>query len=407
MAQTGLRLGKITEKNMKIWRKLNRAFNYRLFLLILGLLILPVATLAASEVKETNPNIYLPEGTVYENLYYAVGQNITLNAQMKDDVYLAGANIVISGPVGGDLMIVGSNVIINSDVNGDIRVAAGSVTINGKVSGNVLILAGMVSLGQNSEIGKNLVLLGGQSDVSGKINKNLYAGVGDLLLNNEIMGSVYLTVSSDGSLVLQPLTNIHGNLEYSAPKTAEIMAGAKIQSEEKFTQLSVTDRMQQRKNQGPNLFFWFAGLLGAIIVGLVTVWLFKDQTGKVLTQFETKIPLNILKGLVCFIVAPIALLILAVTIIGFPLAMIVGSFYLVAIYISRIFIGLYLGRLVLKNIFKQNEPQPIWAMMLGLLLIYILCLLPILGFFVKLVIAFWGLGVLMSVSKKELKLENN
>ncbi len=374
---------------------------------VIFFLTCPSASQANFESKDTSGNVYIPTGTVFENVFYLAGQNLTINASMKDDVYLAGANINISGPIEGDLIVAGSNVVINSEIKGDLRVAAGSVTINGKVNGNTTILSGMVTLSQNSEFGKSVIMLAGNGEVYGKINKNLYAAAGNVILNNEILGSAYLTIDSDGSLILQPETNIYGNLEYTASQTANIISGAKIQNEEKFTQRQPQAAGRSNKGMGFVLVLWLAGLLGSIIVGLIIVFVFKNQTVKILKQLEIKVLLTMLAGLVYLIVTPIALLILAVTIIGLPLALIIGAFFAIALFISRIFVAIYVGQLIFKNIFKQKETSAVWSMILGLVLLYVVCWLPLLGWLVKLVVLLWGLGALMAIVKKDLNLGNN
>ena len=118
-------------------------------------------------------------------------------------------------------------------------------------------------------------------------------------------------------------------------------------------------------------------------------------------------PLTILKGALYLIVIPIALLILAVTIIGAPLALILGVLFGIAVYLCKIFLGVLLGAWLLKTVFKQKESQLVWAMMLGIFVIYLICLIPLVGLLAKLVIVLWGLGAVMAMVKKELNLENS
>lgn len=393
---------------MKFYAKLGKkALMLSVWCLFAVLLILPKSSMAENDNGEKAlSTVYLPANTVNENVYWAAGQNINLNAQMKDDVYLAGANIFVNGLIEGDLIAVGSNVVINSEVKGNLRIAAASVTIKGKVGGNLTVLAGLVSLSKEAEVGKNIIVLGGNVELYSKINKNLYGAVGNIFLNNEILGSAYLNIDPDGAVVLFPETNIHGNLEYSAVKTAEIQAGARVQSEEKFNPIVFKPEMGAKKIKGLSLTFWLISLLGSIIVGLILVYLLKETVLKVNKQLSTNILMKVLKGLICLVVMPIALVILAVTIIGAPLAMILAALYFVALYLTKIFVGIFLGETILKLLANQKDPQLVWSMILGLLLIFVICLIPYLGWIIKLFIVLWGLGALALIVKKELNLEN-
>ena len=385
---------------MKIYLKLAKKFS---FLIVLSaFLFLPSASILA---KQDGASIYIPEGLVYENVFFAAGENININAEMKDDLYLAGANVVINGPVEGDIIAVGSNVIINSEVGGNLRVAGGSVTIKSKVVKNVTVAGGMVTIAKEAEIGKNLLVAGGVVEINGKINKNVYGAGGQVILNSEISGSAYLSIDPEGGLILYPETTIAGNLEYSASQTAEIKTGAKIGNEEKFSQ------WEKKGQVAPDVAVlkwlgWLIMLLGVIIVGLVVVTLFKDLTLKTQKIIDKKILISILKGLVYIIVTPVVLIILSVTLIGLPLAFILGVLYFVILYVSKIFVAVFVGDRIIKFFNKNKEVQLIWSMIAGLIVLCILFVIPYVGWLIKLIVCLWGLGVLMSIIKKELNLES-
>ena len=393
---------------MRFYQKLAKKPYLSALVAIVLSFVIASSCLAEWEPKTEPVNVFLPENLVFENIYYAAGENLNLKAQMKDDVYLAGLNIDISGPVDGDVIAVGSKVVINSEIKGNLRVIARTVILNGKVDKNVTILSEMVTISAGAEIGQSLIVAGSNLEINGKINKNIYGGASNLSLNGEILGSAYLAMEPAGNLILYPQANIHGNLEYTAKRTAEIKTGAKIGNQEKFTawQMETKSPVKQKFS----LFFltwWIAGLLGALVVGLVLVIIFKDYTLKVEKQIDKNILMAILKGLVYLIVTPIALVIMAFTIIGLPLAVIMGVLYGIILYLTKIFVGIYLGEKLIRLIKKKIEIPLLWSMICGLVIIYLLCLIPYFGWIIKLIVVLWGLGVIMSIIKKDLKLENN
>ncbi|MCX6745696.1 MAG: hypothetical protein NTX00_01610 [Candidatus Parcubacteria bacterium] len=387
---------------MILWPKLAKTPLFKcLIIAFIITLFFPVKSSAQAA------NINLPEGLVFENIFWAAGENINLKAQIKDDLYLVGVNVEVSGPVEGDVIIVGSNVIINSEIKGNLRVLGGTVIIKGKIAQNVSVAGGIVTLASESEVGKNLLVAGSNVEIDGKINKNLYAAARNLILNGEILGSTYATIEPKGNMILNSGTNIHGNLEYTAQQLAEIKSGAKVGNEEKFTQWKIEPKEPLKEKF--NLFFltcWLAGLLGSLAVGLLLIFVFKNFTVKVQKELDKNIIITILKGLVYLIVMPIALIILAVTIIGLPLALILGALFLIAIYLSKIFVSIYLGERVIAIFNKKIEVPLVWKMILGLLIICLLCLIPYFGWFIRLGVTLWGIGVLLNIIKKDLKLEN-
>ena len=371
------------------------------FLVISGIFMIGQLVLAEDNLDMSN--IFIPAGTVYDNILFTAGENVNINAQMKDDVYVAGANVVLSGLVEGDVIAAGANIEIDSEVKGDVRVVGASVTIKGNINGNVTVLAGELTIDDNAQISKNLLFAGGNLKINGKIYKNLYAAGGNIILNNDILGSAYIAVDPDGMLTLYPKTNIGGDLQYTAKQRADIKQGAQIQKQEKFNQF-------QPKAEGKSNVFkvwfgiaWFIGLLGSIVVGLVVISVFKDFTLKIQKVLGQNIGLLLLKGFIFLIVTPIALLILAITIIGLPLAIISFALYLIMIYAGKIFVGLYLGNKVIKLFRKELKETPmIWAMILGLVILHLLFVLPVIGFLVKLFVCLFGLGALITILKKEL-----
>ena len=392
---------------MKFYQKLAKKTYLSALVIIVLSFMIAASCLAEWEPKTEPVNVFLPENLVFDNIYYATGENLNLKAQMKDDVYLAGFNIDISGPVDGDVIVIGSKVVINSEIKGNLRVIGRTVIFNGKVDKNVTIIGEMVTISTGAEIGQSLIVAGNNIAIDGKITKNIYGGASNLSLNGEILGNVYLTMGPAGNLILYPQANIHGNLEYTAKRTAELKAGAKIGSQEKFTAWQMETKAPAK--QKLSLFFltcWIASLLGAVVVGLILVIIFKDYTLRVEKQIDKNILMAVLKGLVYLIVTPIALVILAITIIGFPLAVIMGLLYGIILYLTKIFVGIYLGERLIHLINKKIEIPLLWSMICGLVIIYLLCLIPYFGWIIKLIVVLWGLGVLMGIIKKDLKLEN-
>jgi hypothetical protein len=67
------------------------------------------------------------------------------------------------------------------------------------------------------------------------------------------------------------------------------------------------------------------------------------------------------------------------------------AFYLVAIYLSMIWVGAYLGRMILK---PTTETKGDWllALLVGLLILTVIRYIPYLGGFVHFVVICLGLG---------------
>jgi len=387
---------------MKINLKLAKKIFFCVFLF--SFLLIPLTVSKASQIRANN--IYLPDDLSINDVFVAAGNNININASINDDLYLAGANIVVSGPVEGDIIAVASNLVINSEVKGNVRAIGGTLIINGKIGKNVTVAAGNLTINKEAEIGRNLFLAGGIVEIDGKINGNLHGAAGTLILNSQILGNAYLTIDPSGDLILYPEANIYGNLEYSASQPAEFLSGAKVQKEEKFSQWQKQPKASLKTKLNGFIFaFWLAAFLGALLVGLIFITLFKDFILKAQKNVDKNILFSVLRGLAYLIVTPVILIILIATVIGLPLALILGALYFIVLYLGTILIGIYLGDRIIKLFNKKKEPVMLWSMILGVAIIYLLYAIPFIGWLIKLIIILWGLGVLVEALKKDLKLE--
>jgi len=81
---------------------------------------------------------------------------------------------------------------------------------------------------------------------------------------------------------------------------------------------------------------------------------------------------------------------IAITIIGIPLAMVVFLAYLLALIIAPIFAALCLGKYVLKKK-QKNIVKPAAV---GIVILAVLVAIPFIGGFVKLVVLLLGLGAI-------------
>jgi hypothetical protein len=79
------------------------------------------------------------------------------------------------------------------------------------------------------------------------------------------------------------------------------------------------------------------------------------------------------------------------------------ALYAIAIYISQVFVGLFLGRWIIGR-FRETESKAIMvgALASGLVILSILRLIPYLDFWIGLAIALFGLGAVL-VSETRLR----
>ena len=88
---------------------------------------------------------------------------------------------------------------------------------------------------------------------------------------------------------------------------------------------------------------------------------------------------------------PVAMVVIAITLVGFPLSLMVLALYLAAIYLAKIWVGAFLGRILLK---PSGATKGDWllGLLVGLLIVTIIGFIPYLGGLVRFGVVCLGLG---------------
>jgi len=385
--------------------KLNKKRFFLFTSLLVAIISLTTLSLASgASAEDSKENIYVGKEEIIESNFIQAGGTIDFNGQAQKDVIIAGGTINITGPVKGDVLVIGGTVRINGDVIGNVRGIGTTVEINSKVGKNVNVFGGTVILGEDAEIGWDVLIFASNIEIRGKVGGDVKGGAGNVVLANEVGGNVDLKIDTkDGHLVLYPTTNIKGNLTYTASTEAEIKEGAKIAGETTYKP-AILPVAPIKKALGTSFFMGkIITLLGLLIVGLIIILLAR-KTSKTIGQRMTEKPWASLGwGAVYLIVTPIILFLVAITVIGIPLSLITLVVYLISLYLTKIFVGMVLGQKLLKWASKKQEVSLVWAMLLGVVVFYILTGLPFVGWIISFLGVCWALGAMVEIKKQTLK----
>lgn len=136
-------------------------------ILLMALLVLPTGNVFAQS----------PGGDVL-----LFGQNYTLKSEDTLDGSLAviGGNAIIEEDaiVNGDIALVGGNLTIHGDINGDVALVGGNLTVSGIIHGDLVIVGGQAVLTKTAVVNGDIATIGGNvekepgAEVSGSITNN-------------------------------------------------------------------------------------------------------------------------------------------------------------------------------------------------------------------------------------------
>jgi cytoskeletal protein CcmA (bactofilin family) len=362
------------------------------FLILAFLLLLPFSALRAADGR-TGGNIYVPKNDIISGNFYAAGENISIDGSIGGDLIVAGKTINVNGSVDGDIIAIGQNITINGAVGGNIRIVGNSLNINSAVARNVNALGGNVIMGPASRVGWDVYAMGSVVEMRGIIDGRLSGYAGQALITGKIGKSVDLSLAGNTNslLTLTPTAIINGDLTYTAKNTANISSQAGVAGKTEH-RLPVV-----RENNWLMTWLWakLFSIFSALVVGLVLIFGLKNITGGILDKIEEAPAKNILPGLALMLVLPPVAIILAATLIGIPLALITIVIWLILSYLAQIISAIWLGRLLVTKISKQNWSL-VWSLALGVIILWFISAIPFIGWLICLTATWLGLGAIWS-----------
>ena len=372
-----------------------------ILLACLALLVLPL-TVSAYSLKNDN-SVYVPKDQVIEGNLYAVGANLTIEGKVTGDVICAGQSININGDVAGDVICAGQSININGKIGGNLRVVGNSINFNGQAARNAMIFGATIVTAASSTIGWDLLILGDTFELRGNIGRDLYGSAGKVNLAGQVGKNLDLNFGAQKNnsqpLVIANTAKINGQVKYKSDKDAAIDPGAAITGEviHNFP-TAVT-----KKSNLADLGWWWGKLISifsALVIGLVVISFWREQIIKITDLMLAKTGPALGWGILALILTPIIIIILLITIIGLPLAFILLALWLIAVYASKILVGILIGRSLINNYWVKKKDSLILAMIIGIIIAYLIFALPFIGWVVALFAILWGLGGIMLAFRK-------
>jgi cytoskeletal protein CcmA (bactofilin family) len=365
----------------------------KLAVLAAAFMFLPFSAAQAYAVR-TGESIYIPKDQAIDGNLYAAGSNLTIDGEVRGDVIcVAGQSITINAKVTGDVICFGQSLTINGEVGGNVRVAGNNVIINNIVGRNVNVAGTSLILGKDAKIGWDVLLTTANGEIRGEVGGSVYGVVRNLVVAGKIVKNLDIDLSHEvnkkkaNSLEITSESKILGDINYTANKDLQLN---KDNVNGKIT------RNIPKKQEG-NLFLAYLisrlfAIFSALIVGLVLVSLWRNTIIKVTDKMKEKIWPSLGWGAVLLIITPVICILLAVTIIGIPLALILGGLWLLANFACKIITAVLVGRLIFKHLKQKESEKLLLEMTVGVVVCWLLFSIPFVGWALSLIAILVGLG---------------
>ena len=353
-------------------------------LIAAALLALPVAALADFI---SGSDSYVPSSKTINDDLYISGSTVTVSGTVNGDVYAAGSNVLIEGTVKGDVLAVGQTLNIRGNIQGSVRLAGQTVNLSGAQIGGSASVAGQnVSADDTTKIGGGLQAAGQTVTIRADVARGIAAGATSFTFGGKTGKGI--TVAS-GRVRIESPAVIRGKLVYHSKTTADIAGGSTIAGgvEHRAPPPSPFPR------HGFTLVFHLIEYGAALVTGLVLLLLFRRPAASASLAGRARPWSSMGIGLAALILTIPICVILAITLIGLPLAAILFVLFLISLYLAKLIV--ILGLAARSDDREIPLGRSMGVLAIGLAAYYLLTLIPFVGWLIGLIVTIWGLGAII------------
>jgi cytoskeletal protein CcmA (bactofilin family) len=323
---------------------------------------------------------------------FAAGCPLHIAQQVTGDLLAASCDLEVGSAVAGDAALAGGSVRLDASVGGGLYAAGGKVFLNGSVGRNVRAVGGHVQIGPDAKVSGNVSAAGGDVAMRGTVKGYLQAAGGHVLIDGPVEGDV---IASGGQVELGPNARIGGKLQY---RTNDFKRDPAAQVAGSVEALAVHRAMHEDGSpwhrRAGGRWIWSAGvmLMAALLAAAAPT-----VSARMAEELRTHPGLALLWGLVAFACIPVAAILLLITIIGIPLALLAILLFVALLLAGQAVTAASIADLVLRRYRPGDAARAAWRAGFAVLAAFALALLariPVLGGLVVLAAMLVGIGII-------------
>jgi len=330
--------------------------------------------------------VTVPASETVDDTLVAAGNTVRIDGVINGDLIAFGRTVEVRGTVKGDLLSLAKRTVVSGTVEGRIYTFSESFDLDGQLGHSLYGFAQSLHVNDRGHVGEGIVAAAGDLSLEGEVKRSV-----DILTsgNADVSGSIGRDLTTSGvSLTLTNTARVGGNLKARVRQLKEvhIADGATIAGKR-----DIQVRVRESQFARPRFYFhqavWFAA---ALLVGWLGLILFPGFF-RGTTQAVGSGWLSLALGVGLLAGVPVIMVVAAITLIGLPISLMLFAVYLAAIYLAKVWVGAFLGRILLKS---SGTTKGDWCLglLVGLLILTLVGFIPYLGGLVRFGVVCLGLG---------------
>jgi len=362
------------------------------FIILAGL---PAAFSAGAGIDFHSTNSFsLPAGEVMDRQLWLAAVTAEVSGAVSDDFHALVQTAKLNGDFSGSIWCAADLIEFGGQAQQHARLAAAQdVIVKGQITRSLMgASGGSIHIAPESSIAGDAAMASKRIVIEGRIGGGAWLVGDEVTVAGAIQGPLRI-IGND--IVIMPTAVLHGDLIYSSAK--ELFLDPRVKHDGRLIRRALTqpDELSSKASQALRLQLRLVQFMGAFLVGLIWLRLSPLTLSRAVHQLSVAPWRCFFTGIAaCFLVLPIALL-LAISIIGIPLALVSAGLFAVLLYVARIVTAILLGRIILRIKKSSAAVSPLLMMTAGLLSLYILTLIPMISGGIWIVAVCAGLGALV------------
>lgn len=313
---------------------------------------------------------------------YILEDNALVESYIDGNLFVLADNANISSYVDGNVFILGSNITVKGDIEGSLFACGENIELSAYVK-DVYLYASNIFIDEDAYIEREAKMMGETITISGLISGDVYTSAESVIATR--------TAFIDGKLVYT------GEISLASEDQVESVEKQEIKLPENTNENKVAAKAER---------VLIKTITALIIIGLVVKASKNKLEGNITVGGTFK---GILAGLGWIVLIPIIIVVLMITIVGLPAALILLTTYILMYFVAIPAVSLQISACIL-NIKNKDSKVLLWLLGVAIYCaLAIVRLIPTLGFILTILLGTYGFNLILktifSKKKKEVKEE--
>jgi cytoskeletal protein CcmA (bactofilin family) len=343
---------------------------------------------------------HIAAGETIEGSIVITGDRARIDGTVTGDVIAMTERLQIPGRIEGNLYVFTRDLDLSGTVEGSVHTVSERARIDGAIEGSLMAVTGNFTLTQEGHVARDAWLLLEAGVLDGTFRRDVLLGGGQFEISGAIERNLDVRFVDEG--ILRSGARIGGDLDVwtSGHHEFERDPNAKIGGEERVHEGRKHHQRYLDAYLEPGLYIAHAISFAAAFAFGLFIYALLPRAFEVGIQTSRDFFRSLLMGFVLLLVPPCVIVLLGLTLVGLPIAVLAGFLYITLLYGAELLVGVWLGRTLLG----REDGESLWSFgrvfFVGLAAVSVASHLPFIGPPVAILCVLVGLGLVFDRARR-------